>query len=329
MTPPLFDGLEHAHAAVLAALLGSGSEVAPRGLTTTELPAVSFTLRDPRRRCLQHPARRWSLPLALGELCWHLSGNTKVDALTPYAPAWKAFASDDGNIRGSCYGARIFQASTHPSPWQLASELLRRDQASRRAVLYFNDTHSPVFHLEPGCRDAPCAASLQFLARGGRLDAIVHMRSNDAIWGLPYDVFLFTFLQELMSIQLGLPLGTYTHFAGSMHIYSKHTVLAKRILYQPQGNADFVMPRLVEPEAVSEFARSEELIRMGRPVNSGMAPYWMHLLEVLSLYHSSRVHGWASVIDTASNSPYWPVLAPLTKPGLPAAEAAVAATASS
>src|SRR5262249_28376890 len=151
---------------------------------------VSFVLSNPRRRCILNSQRKWSLPLALGELCWHLSGSVLVDALAYYAPAWRSFADSDGLIRGSCYGSKIFANDDGVSPWVRVRQLLQSDADTRRAVLYFNDS---IDHLAPDCKDAACAISLQFMIRNGLLDAVVCMRSNDVIWGLPYDVFLFTF----------------------------------------------------------------------------------------------------------------------------------------
>ena len=40
---------------------------------------------------------------------------------------------------------------------------------------------------------------------------LTYMRSNDAYWGLPHDVFAFTMLQEILARSLTLELGTYKH----------------------------------------------------------------------------------------------------------------------
>ena len=47
------------------------------------------------------------------------------------------------------------------------------------------------------------------------------MRSNDLWLGFPYDVFQFTCLQVRMAMELGLDIGTYTHIAGSLHLYAR------------------------------------------------------------------------------------------------------------
>src|SRR5712671_2718687 len=100
MHPPRFHSLDDAQLEVLKLLLSEGVQTAPRGKPALECRAVSFTLLDARRRCILNSARRWSLPLALGELCWHLSASTLASELAYYAPAWKCFADAQGRIMG-------------------------------------------------------------------------------------------------------------------------------------------------------------------------------------------------------------------------------------
>jgi thymidylate synthase len=47
------------------------------------------------------------------------------------------------------------------------------------------------------------------------------MRSNDIWLGVPYDYFVFTSLQTKMAMELGVDVGEYTHFAGSLHLYKR------------------------------------------------------------------------------------------------------------
>jgi thymidylate synthase len=47
------------------------------------------------------------------------------------------------------------------------------------------------------------------------------MRSNDLLWGFPYDINGFCFIQEFLASVLGLELGTYTHIVGSLHLYTE------------------------------------------------------------------------------------------------------------
>lgn len=308
MLSPEYQSIDEAQVAILDHLLAHGELTSPRGLPTLEGRAVSFTILDPRRRCVLNPARKWSLPLALGETCWHLSGSTAAKDLAYYAPVWESFADDEGQIRGSCYGSKMFVGD--PSPWQRLVKLLSADRESRRAILYFNDS---VSHLAIDCRDAACATSIQFLIRGGKLDAVVCMRSNDAIWGLPYDVFLFTFLQELLAVSLGLELGRYHHIASSLHIYQRHVALASRVLEFGQ-HEQFLMPPMQNPEMLPIFLAMERGIRTDKPrsSNANVSAYWQDLVEVLRLFRKSRDIGWPSILESNFSSAYLPVLVPLS-----------------
>jgi thymidylate synthase len=312
MCPPQYLSLEDAQRAILSHLLTEGRGTSPRGVATVESRALSFTLLSPRHRCILNRERRWSLPLALGELCWHLSGSTQAEALTYYAPTWQSFADADGQIRGSCYGSKVFLSADGCSPWMRARNLLQSDRDTRRAVLYFNDASS---HLVPGCRDAACANSLQFFIREGILDAVVCMRSNDVIWGLPYDVFLFTFLQEMMAANLGVELGSYHHFAASLHLYAKHRSLAERIL-KCEPPTEFRMPPLENPAGIQTFLDFERRIRLDIRIDNEQRnlieecdAYWHDLVQVLRMFRSSKDIGWTATLNSATDvAPYLPVL---------------------
>src|ERR1700688_4271437 len=203
-----FQSVDEAQAFVLRSLLSTGLPASPRGLSTLELFPFGFTLQNPRRRCLTIEARRWSLPAAIGELAWHLSGSTELDFIARYLKRWRSINRNLPVIEGSCYGYRIFGSSggSNQSQWRRLVELIRADASTRRGVLNLFD---PEVALDPRAADSPCACSLQFIVRGDQLHQIAYMRSNDAIWGLPYDVFIFTMLQELLACELGLELGTY------------------------------------------------------------------------------------------------------------------------
>ncbi|MEQ9229720.1 MAG: hypothetical protein RIF46_03500, partial [Cyclobacteriaceae bacterium] len=49
-----------------------GETVKTRGFETKEIFPFSFCLEHPNHRCIINPIRKWNLPLALGELAWHL-----------------------------------------------------------------------------------------------------------------------------------------------------------------------------------------------------------------------------------------------------------------
>ncbi len=287
----IFDSLDNAYVSVLSSLLSNGQPVAPRGSKTLELFPSAFTLNRPRNRCVANPERRWNLPLAIGEFCWHISGSNELQFIGYYAKRWREFAEDGSTIRGSCYGHRIFsQSSDSRSQWQQLVELLRADPQSRRAILNFQMRAEDLITD----KDIPCANTMQFLVRDSRLHAIVSMRSNDAIWGLPYDVFLFTMFQELLASELRLPLGTYTHTVGSLHLYERHFDLAQRIIRLPVVRAD-EMPAMEQHDQLRTFldleARLRNEARFGPEQKRALHPYWQNLLSVLEWYRYAKDEG--------------------------------------
>jgi hypothetical protein len=83
----------------------------------------------------------------------------------------------------------------------------------------------------------PCTLSLQFLIRDKRLNCIATMRSNDIVWGLTYDVFNFTMIQEYVAVKVGIPLGDYFHNAGSLHLYADRDAKMVKALGEPIRSA--------------------------------------------------------------------------------------------
>ncbi len=274
---------------VCRAVLEIGSAASPRGMRTRELVGVTLSLSDPRARRILNPARRWSEALAVGELCWHLSASDSVEFISHYAKEWAKFSPDGRRIAASCYGRKIFGAGAGQlSQWDLVRMELERDPHSRRAVLILGDTGRELY---PGSGDVSCLTSIQFLMRNGRLDCIAYMRSNDLIWGLCYDLYFVTMLQELLACRLGIELGSYTHIAGSMHVYEQFIPMAERIAAsRPIGNSP--MPPMRDIGALPAFLEIEQALRTNHPEAetrmAALPSYWRLLAEPLRLMRNRR-----------------------------------------
>jgi thymidylate synthase len=284
-----FHSLDDLQRWALGELLTAGIQASPRDLPTVELPPVQLVLANPRRRILTSSSRKWSLPLAVGEFCWHLSASDELSFIRYYSSRWNDFADDEQTIRGSCYGFRIFrQSETGTSQWSVALNLLRQDPFSRRAVLLMSQ---PLTTSDVAARDVACASSLQFLLRGRHLHAFLHMRSEDAFWGLPYDVFLFTMLQELFAAELGVELGVYYHSVGSLHLYTKHVQKARGVLEDTTWR-DLEMPQLTYANELPHFLDAERALRLGasdaRRIVGRLPDYWRQLAEILVCYRLQR-----------------------------------------
>jgi thymidylate synthase len=189
-----------------------GDDVVTRSFNRRELRNIMIVIDNPLRRSDFVNGRGWNLRCAFAEFLWYMSATPLIKELEKYIPRWVEF-SDDGKTVNSNYG--VYWLRQIP---KLIREL-KRDPASTRAVLTVYDGH---LWLDIVTRDAPCTVSIQFFIRNKRLDMTVYMRSNDLWWGFCNDQFSFTLLQELIANELGIVVGTYTHFAGSLHIYERH-----------------------------------------------------------------------------------------------------------
>jgi thymidylate synthase len=61
---------------------------------------------------------------------------------------------------------------------------------------------------------------------------IATMRSQDAWWGFVYDTGEFQWFQEIMAGWLGVELGRYIHFDGSLHLYERDWLKAREVADQ-------------------------------------------------------------------------------------------------
>lgn len=189
------------------------------GPVVGEICDAVFCVDDPTKNIVTSEIRRMPMRYAVGELAWYLSGSNRVKDIARFAKKWEEI-SDDGVHNNSAYGYRIFSQFGFDQ-WRYVKKLLTKDPNTRQAVIHIktpNDSET---------KDTPCTVYLQFFIRKGKLNLSVHMRSNDIWMGVPYDMFSFCFLQMKMAMELGVEIGEYTHYAGSLHMYERDFLAAK------------------------------------------------------------------------------------------------------
>jgi thymidylate synthase len=158
------------------------------------------------------------------ELAWYKSMSLNVNDIPGGAPAvWKAVADKDGFINSN-YG-HIVKSEANGRQFEHAVEELKKNPESRRAIIiYTRPTMWSEYNLN-GRQDFVCTNCVQYLMRDGKLNAIVTMRSSDAILGLRNDcAWQQTILKEFVQ-EIGYPVGDLYWNAGSLHIYSRHFYL--------------------------------------------------------------------------------------------------------
>lgn len=236
----------------------------PRGMLTKEVLGATLTLRNPRARLIVSPTRAVNYKFAVGEFIWYWSGKRDLDFISRYNKRLTQF-SDDGVTLNSAYGYRIFGEYGHVSrlnnQWEAIVSILKGDPDSRRAVIHILNRDD----ISGTSKDVPCTSTLQFFVRDGKLHMHVYMRSNDVFWGLPYDVFSFTLMQEAMAMELGLELGYYKHTAGSLHIYERHFSDAEKIISELPVQS-MPMPALHSIAELDMLQNIEESISDSQPM---------------------------------------------------------------
>jgi len=197
---------------VLQELLQHGGRVAPRGQATLELLDVTVTITDPHLATPTGVRRGFNQRIAVAEATQLIAGVSHLAQLDLASGDRFARFADDNRLRGA-YGPRLH----HQLP--IVARLLQEDPDTRQGVAVVWGTTPP--HVEPalGSRDVPCTVYLNFRIRDGALQLKVHMRSNDAILGVPYDWFMFSRLHLLMADALLLQAGPYVHHVDSLHLY--------------------------------------------------------------------------------------------------------------
>lgn len=299
-------GLEAAHideafAAVQHHVLSHGSHVdtyrvdqAENVRGSKEILGLEFKIAHPRDRVLHSPIRRFNRAEAIGRLVWGFGAGTSVDSISFYQPKAAAFSDNGLTIPGSDYWNRLINPRPGLNQIRGVINTLQREIGSRRGV-------ATIWCAEDSVRescDYPCALSLDFLVRDNRLNTMVMMRSNNAYLLLPYNVFEFSLLGEMIATTIGVQVGWYKHYACSMHIYDSQELLARQavaaynttVLHQlrlpmppmPTDPAPFDQANLLarlEVRLRRDFAIESlgDLLRRGDDLH----PYWRVFYHVL------------------------------------------------
>lgn len=210
----------------------------PRGQSVIEgVRPITWTLQRPSEWGLFIPGRRINPFFALAEVVWMWSGKGGVEFIAYYNSSMKNFA--DGNIPyfNAAYGRRVrhygyselpFRDTPSPmSHGQLPEPVevdqldwvvskLQADPETRQAAVTLWDPIKDNFHTS---KDYPCNNMLYFSQREGKLNLTVVIRSNDLVWGVPYNMIQFVHLQALIAGTLDYEIGEFTVMCNNLHVY--------------------------------------------------------------------------------------------------------------
>lgn len=247
-----------------------------------ELLGVSLRITKPRAR-ISRSENRGKPFSALGELLWYLSGTDTLEFIEPYVPRYAGDAVD-GVLEGA-YGPRLMRMRDGIDQFASIEALLKQRPGSRRAVVQLFNAEDIATHH----REIPCTTTLQFHMRDKHLHMSVTMRSNDAYFGLPHDVFCFTMIQEMMARRLGTELGEYMQYVGSMHVYNEK--VDDMHAYVTEGVQQTIeMPPMPSGDPfrlINKLLNVEARLRAGEALDASHEmddPYWADMVRFLQVF---------------------------------------------
>lgn len=187
---------------------------------------VTTVYKYPRERVIFSEDRDCNPFLHFFESLWMLAGRRDVEFVSQFSKNISQF-SDDGVVFNAAYGHR-WRCHFGYDQVEGVVDILRRDPASRRAVISMWDGHRDL--MNQGSKDLPCNTQVVFRVIGKTLDMTVFNRSNDAIWGAyGANVVHFSFLQEYVAASLNLDVGVYRQVSNNLHLYPDVPVAARML----------------------------------------------------------------------------------------------------
>lgn len=233
---------------------------------TLELPHVAFEIADPRQRWVLARMPAMNPAFALAEVLWILSGSNDAEFVMTWNPALRRFCGPGPTYHGA-YGYRLRR---HFGFDQLerACDALTANPHTRQVVLQIWDGNAdlPGEDGRPADPDIPCNIVSFLKVRGGTLEWMQVMRSNDLFLGTPHNFVQFTSVQEVLAGWLGLEPGLYTHVADSLQVYLRDEADLERTdeTEAPPNNDRLDLPKTEFDRVFDEtHGRAREMMHTG------------------------------------------------------------------
>lgn len=167
-------------------------------------------------------------------------GETDSNKMGDISKIWKLIENPDQTINAN-YGYMVYHlkdagnlaySDTMLSQWEWCQNRLAKNLETLQAIMHFNRPKDQYIEN----LDQPCTVFCQFTVENNKLNFHSYMRSNDIIYGTPYNIAYFKLLQERMLNYLNtvhgadLGFGYLHHNVTSMHLYEDKIGVAKTII---------------------------------------------------------------------------------------------------
>ena len=171
--------------------------------------------------------RRLAFKSAIDEILWiWQKKSNNVKELN--SKIWDAWADENGTI-GKAYGYQLRQKHKYKEGLfdQVDRVLydLKHNPTSRRiltSMYNFDDLSEMGLY--------PCAYSVTFNVTNGKLNAILHQRSQDFLAANNWNVSQYAILVHMLAISSGLEVGELVHVMADAHIYDRHIPIVEELI---------------------------------------------------------------------------------------------------
>lgn len=172
---------------------------------------IGFEIKNPLDNNINTSFRNWKSDYAELEWQWYLSENPNAEDIAKVAKIWNKCMDVNGYVNSN-YG---WQWSRGKQLDYVINEL-KLNPESRRASISIYDAKER-YNFE---NDTPCTYAINFYILNNKLNMSVMMRSNDLWYGFCNDQYCFSKLQEMISNELKIQIGSYYHFVNNIHLYN-------------------------------------------------------------------------------------------------------------
>ena len=233
-----------------------------------EILNYSLVIHDPVQRLLANKNRSFNLPGAIARFVWMMAANNRLADIEFYWGTKISPFTDDGyTVPGSSYGARMFNASPGLDQIEAVIKRLKEDHSTRRAAV---SIYHPIDAIRES-KDIPCTFGIFYHIRENKLISTVVMRSNNAFILLPYNVFEFSLLAEIIAKEVGVEIGCMYYNALSMHIYEDNYEQSQKIIDSTDIPNDTSFPAMpFEPTPMGEVKKLIRLEAKIRHISAGL-----------------------------------------------------------
>ena len=160
------------------------------------------------------------------EIAWYESMSLNIYDIPGRTPRiWQDVASSKNQINSN-YGYLMYSRG-NGSQFYNVVETLATDPGGRRATAIYTRPSMHSDWNQDGMSDFICTNAVQYLIRDGKLNVVVQMRSNDAVFGFRNDLAWQKFMQNkiigaLADQAMHVEPGDIIWNAASLHIYERH-----------------------------------------------------------------------------------------------------------